>query len=94
MNVRLILSKHPAAEGGYVPGGAFLHPIDVRRAVAEQPCDVFLELPAVVLASQESSQYRARFSPFCSVCDQCLEPDRAREAVDDLSAGFLTKDRP
>ena len=91
VNVRLILSEHPAAEGGYAPGGAFSHPVDVHCAVAEQPCDVFLELPAVVLVSQESGQYRACFSPFCSVCDQCLEPDRAREVVNDLSSGFLTK---
>ena len=91
VNMRLILSEGPAAEGGHAPSGAFLHPVEVHRAVTEQPRDVFLELPAVVLVSQVSCQYRARFSPLCSMCDQRLEPDCAREAVYDLSSGFLTK---
>ena len=91
VDVRRILPEHPATEGGYAPGGAFLHPADVHCAVAEQSCDVFLELPAVVLVSQESIQYRSRCSPLRSMCHQCLEPDRAREAVNDLPSGLLTK---
>ena len=91
VNMRLILSEGPATEGGHAPSGAFLYPVDVHRAVTEQPRDVFLELPAVVFVPQNLSQYRTRFSPLCSMCDQCLEPHCAREAIYDLSPGVLTK---
>ena len=91
VNVRLILFEPASAESGHTPSGAFFHPVEVHRAVTEQPRDVFLELPAVVFVLQYSSQYRARFPPLCSMCDQRLEPDRAREAIYDLSSGLLTK---
>ena len=89
--MRLLLFERPSTECCHALSGTFSYPIDVYRAITEQPCDVFLELSAIVLVLQDVSQYGARQSPLCSMCHQCLEPNSAMEAVYNLTSWLSAK---